>query len=146
MSAKRSRNEQSCNEEILKIKVIFPKDKDEWGTISPEKWQASLKFKISSKPTLYHVWSRMKNWKICQQPEGEPLRNLDLLLQDMESNKVYAFPWTAEDKSLEDEMNYECDKRSLAMIDEQIDVLAKAIEKREKARQVIRARISKFNR
>jgi hypothetical protein len=114
--------------------------------MSPEKWKASLKFKVSNKPTLYHVWSRMKNWKICHQTEGEPLQNLDLLLQDMESNKVYAFPWTAEDKALGDEMNYECDKRSLLMIDEQIDTLAKAIEKREKARQVIRARISKFNR
>lgn len=146
MSAKRSRSEQSCKEETVKITVHFPKDKDEWNFTSPEKWTASMRFNLSINPTFFHVWGRMKNWKLCLEGEDDFIQNLDMPLKELEGKKILAFPWNPEDKLAEEELNHECDKRSLVMVDAQIDLLAKAMEKREKARQLIRARISKFNR
>lgn len=133
------------DDEIVTAVIYLPDAYDEWNDIAPDEWKVSISFRVASNPTFFNVWVRMKSWLIYAEGESAPISDLDIPLEDLVGKRLRARAWTPADKQLEDTLNHECDKRMLRILDDQIATLATRLSAREKARQLVSARINNYH-
>lgn len=142
-SSKRARSIIN-DDETVTIVIYLPDANDDWNDIGPDEWKASMSFSLNKNPTFFNVWGRMKCWMIFIEGSPLPITDLDIPLEQLADKRLHARAWTAADKPVEDAINHEYDKRMLMILDGQIAALATRLSLREKARQIVSARINKF--
>lgn len=132
MSDKRRRVTTSAEEDDqIAITVNLPVSCADWSILGPTEWSTTMLFSKKQKPTFLNLWGRLKDRLIYKEGSTVPISDLDIPLEQLESETLYARTITSRERDLEYRLNQECDQRQVNMIDEQIAALRKELNKKK---------------